>query len=66
MLPGIKYNRTATGKATSVTINLKQHGEALEDFLDSAEIARHRNEPAEPLEKVLTRLDKKHGIKRIK
>lgn len=63
---GITYKRTATGKPISVTINLKKHGSAIEDFLDRAEIDKHRNDPTESLRKVITRLDKKHGIKRIK
>ncbi|HEX7458921.1 MAG TPA: hypothetical protein VF301_10835 [Ginsengibacter sp.] len=63
---GITYKRTATGKPISVTINLKKHGSAIEDFLDRLEIDKHRNEPAEPLRKVIARLDKKHGIKRTK
>jgi hypothetical protein len=66
MPSGITYKRTATGKPTSVTISLKKHGAALEDFLDSIEIDKHRNEPTEPLDKVIARLDKKHGIKRTK
>jgi hypothetical protein len=64
MPTGITYKRNATGKATSVTINLKKHGAEIEDFLDKVEMDKHRNEPTKPLEKVIARLDKKHGIKR--
>lgn len=63
---GIIYKRTATGKPTSVTINLKKHGAAIEDFLDRAEIEKHRNDPTVDAEKVIARLDKKYGIKRSK
>jgi hypothetical protein len=34
-LPGIKINRTSTGRATSVTISIKQYAEWIEDFLDA-------------------------------
>lgn len=63
---GITYKRTARGKATAVTINLKKHGAALEDFLDRMEIEKHGNDPTIDAEKVIARLDKKHGIKRTK
>lgn len=66
MSNGITYKRTASGKPISVTINLKKYGSAIEDFLDRAEIDKHRKDPAESLRKVITRLDKKHGIKRTK
>ncbi len=64
MPAGITYKRTSSGKPVSVTINLKKHGAEIEDFLDKAEMDNHRNEPSRPLEKVIERLDKKHGIKR--
>ena len=63
-IAGIKYHKTVTGKTTAVTINLKKWGAELEDFLDKIEIKKYRNEPTLPLEKVIKKLDKKHGIKR--
>ncbi len=61
---GITYNRTASGKPTSVTISLKKYGAFIEDLLDRAEMDKFRKEPVKPLRKVISRLDKKHGIKR--
>lgn len=61
---GITYNRNAAGKPTSVTISLKKHGADLQDFLDSAEIKKRSSEPATPLRSVISRLDKKNGVKR--
>lgn len=39
-IAGITYNKTATGKVKSVTIDLKKWGQYLEDFLDIVEIER--------------------------
>jgi len=61
---GIIYKRSASGKPISVTIDLKKHGALFEDFLDRLEIKRNRTQPKESLQKVIARIDKKHGIKR--
>ncbi len=60
---GITYNRSSSGKTTSVTFNLKKYGAQLEDLLDRAEIEKRRHEPTIPLKQVLSRLDKKNGLK---
>ena len=62
-LSGIKFLNDSKGYPKSVVIDLKKHGEDLEDFLDALIIDARKNEPIVPWEEVKKRLNKKHGIK---
>ena len=65
-IAGITILRDAKGKASKVVFNIKKHHSFIENYLDHLAIEKCRNEPSVPLQEVLDRLDKKHGIKRRK
>ncbi len=62
-ISGIKYHKTLTGKVKSVTIDLNRWGTHLEDFFDLVEAHQRRDQPSINLDKVIKKLDRKHGIK---
>lgn len=47
------------GRKTAVVLPIQEYEQLLEDLEDLAIIAERRNEPTEPLEAVLDRLEKK-------
>ena len=47
------------GRKTAIILPIKEHEELLEDLEDLATIAERRNEPTEPLDVVIERLEKK-------
>ena len=65
-IAGIKIQKDLKGRAKSITIDLKKHGEALEDFLDNLSIELSANQETIPWEEAVKKLDRKHGIKRQK
>ncbi|MBX3165311.1 MAG: hypothetical protein KF900_12620 [Bacteroidetes bacterium] len=42
-IAGIKEHKSASGKVTSITIDLKKWGDYLEDFLDMIKVERIKN-----------------------
>ncbi len=64
-MKGINYLTDQKGKKTAVVIDLKQYGEAIEDFLDSLQAAARSHEPSVDFEKTVTRIIKaksKRGV----
>lgn len=47
------------GRKTAIILPIKEYEELLEDLEDLATIAERRNEPTEPLDVVIERLEKK-------
>jgi len=64
-MKGINYLTDQKGKKTAVVIDLKQYGEALEDFLDGLQAVARANEPSVDFKKTVTQIIKaksKRGI----
>jgi hypothetical protein len=57
MVKGIQYVVDENGNRTAVVIDLAQHGELWEDIYDSYLIERRQDEPTEPFEDVVNRLE---------
>lgn len=53
---GIQHLVNADGEPEAVVINLKQHGEFLEDFFDALLVQERKDQPKETLESVKRRL----------
>lgn len=64
-ISGIKFETDTKGLPKFVRIDLKKYGnnELLEDFLDSIEIEKRKDEDEIPWEEVKKKLNKTHGIK---
>jgi hypothetical protein len=56
-LKGIQYLVDEHGNRTAVVIDLAKHGELWEDVYDAFVIEHRRDEPAEPFEEVVARLE---------
>ena len=55
-MTGIRYNTDAQGHKTEVIIDLKKHGEIVEDILDALLIEERRNEESIPFEEFVEQL----------
>jgi hypothetical protein len=66
-IAGIKYEKTASGRKKSITIDLKRWGSYLEDFMDMLDVeAIKKSSDGEIVathEEVKAMLAKKHNIK---
>jgi len=62
---GIKFEKDTKGRAKSVTIDLKQHGNdrLLEDYLDNIAADANEKEPRYNFRDVINKIKKKRGIK---
>lgn len=62
---GIQFVTDDKGRKTAVLINLKQHGEALQDFWDGLIVEARRKERDIPFERVRnTRMKRRPAAKR--
>lgn len=63
-ISGIDFLRNTKGKPTKVVIDIKKHYNLLEDIIDMLTIEQRKDEATFPIEGLVAKLDKKHGIKR--
>ncbi len=56
-MKGIQYVVDESGNRTAVVIDLSTHGDLWEDVYDSYLVEHRRNEPTEPFEDVVKRLE---------
>jgi hypothetical protein len=63
-LQGIKSEYTPKGKLKKITINAASKSEFVEDLLDVIAVEATKNDSTKSFDEVVTKLDKKHGIKR--
>ncbi len=61
-IAGVKVIKDSKGRPKQVLIDIKKHGEYLEDFLDHLDVEARRDEGNVAWESVVSRLDKKHQI----
>ncbi|OJV13776.1 MAG: hypothetical protein BGO21_07030 [Dyadobacter sp. 50-39] len=55
-MTGVRYNTDAQGQKTEVIIDLKKHGQVVEDILDALLIEERRNEDSIPFEEFVEQL----------
>ena len=63
-IAGIDLLKNSKGKPTKVVIDIKKHYSLLEDIIDMLTIEQRKNEPTFSFDTLVSKLDKKHGIKR--
>lgn len=63
-IAGIDLLKNSKGKPTKVVIDIKKHYSLLEDIIDMLTVEQRKDEPVFPIEGLIEKLDKKHGIKR--
>lgn len=64
-IAGITVQKTASGKVSKITFDVKKWGHLLEDVLDAIAVEKAKaSNDFTPWEEIKERLDKKHGIKR--
>lgn len=65
-IAGVKFVKNTRCKNIKVTIDLNKWGEDIQDFLGHITVLERRKDKTLSFEKVVKKLDAKHGISRIK
>lgn len=55
-MTGVRYNTDAQGRKTEVIIDLKKHGQIVEDILDALLVEERLNEESIPFEEFIQQL----------
>lgn len=55
-MTGVRYNTDARGRKTEVIIDLKKHGQIVEDILDALLVEERLNEESIPFEEFIQQL----------
>ncbi len=67
-LAGVTLDKNKKGEIKKITLNLKRIDkdleEAVDDLIDHLIVEQRKNEPTIPMEKVIRKLNRKHGISR--
>ena len=56
VMTGVRYNTDAQGHKTEVIIDLKKHGQIVEDILDALLVEERRHEESIPFEEFVQQL----------
>lgn len=67
-LPGVTLDKNKKGEINKITLNLKRIDkdleEAVDDLIDHLIVEQRKHEPTIPMEKVIRKLNRKHGLSR--